>query len=71
MIFSALKDYPGDISVESAGMTTDLKGVVGLIALGLQKGDVVDVSVSGPDEDEVCSRLIKLLETEFDFPPKS
>ena len=47
-----------------------MKSVVGLIAIGLVRGDVVDVTVSGPDEQDVCSRLVDLLEKQYDFPPK-
>ncbi len=48
-----------------------MKSVVGLIALGLLQGDEVEVKVSGPDEGSVCSRLIELLEMQYDYPPKS
>ena len=35
--------------------------------MGLQKGDSVTISVTGPREKEACEKLAELFETEFDF----
>jgi len=63
-------DYPGRITLEAHGMETELRSVVGLLALGLQKDDKVAVSVEGPDAEKICTELVTMLETSFDFPPK-
>lgn len=63
-------DYTGRISLRANGMEIELQSVVGLIALGLQQGDEVEVSVEGPDDENICAELVLLLETEFDFPPR-
>ena len=51
-------------------MEIELRSVVGIIALGLQQGDEVDVSVEGPDDNNICAELVLLLESKFDFPPR-
>ena len=43
---------------------------MGLIALGLQQGDSVEVAVDGPDGAAVCRQTVALLEKEYDFPPR-
>lgn len=70
VIYTAFLDTSCEIEISSKGRSTDMKSVVGLIAIGLVRGDVVDVTVSGPDEQDVCSRLVDLLEKQYDFPPK-
>ena len=52
-------------------MAIGLSGVMGLIALGLQQGDTVDVEVDGPDDKAVCDQVVELLEKNFDFPPRN
>ena len=71
IIFSEMKDYPGKIRISAKGSSADLKNVIGLIALGLQPDDTVEVSVTGPDDEDVCGSLVELLEREYDFPPRN
>ncbi len=70
LIGKEFEDYPGNISLRAHDMETDLSNVLGIISLGLQKGDQVSVRVEGPDDEAVCARLIELLEKEYDFPPR-
>ena len=35
--------------------------------MGLQKGDSVTITVTGPNEVDACAKLAELFETEFDF----
>ena len=71
VIFSEMKDYNGTIALSAKGMRTDLKSVMGLIALGLQVGDTVEIEVTGPGEEGACTQLIELLERVYDFPPRN
>jgi len=70
-IFQSFKDYSGSIQLSAHGMSINLSGVMGLIALGLQQGDTVEITVLGPDEDVVCDQAVALLEKKFDFPPRT
>ena len=70
-IYQGLKDYPGSIRLSAHGMSVSLSSVMGLIALGLQRGDTVEVEVDGPDDSAVCDHAVELLEKNFDFPPRN
>ena len=50
-------------------MRKPLLFVLGLLSLEMTQGSVVRVEVEGPDEVAKADRLVKLLETHFDFPP--
>ena len=43
---------------------------MGLIALGLDKGDVVEIEVEGPNESEKLAELLELFERRYDFAPR-
>jgi len=60
--------YTGSaILVKDNDQEADIASILALVALGLQAGTSVQISVSGPDEDSFCERLVELFETEFDF----
>lgn len=69
-IVEAMRDYAGELSVEAGGESTDLRSVMGLMALQLASGSRVRVRVDGPDEETVAAKLVELLETRFDFPKR-
>ena len=71
VIYTAFLGTSCDLLISAQGRSADLKSVVGLIALGLLQGDEVDVRVTGPDESDVCSRLVEFLERQYDYPPKN
>ena len=71
VIVKSARDYDGTIIVCSEkGASTDIKNLLGLISLGLTMGQVVTISVTGPDEAEWCSKVVELFQTHFDFPRK-
>ena len=70
MIYAAAKSYEGSIEVARGDQSASLAGVMGLIALGLSRGDEVVISVSGPDEEEKLLELQELFAREYDFPPR-
>jgi phosphotransferase system HPr (HPr) family protein len=59
-----------EIKVIAKGMETDLQDHMGLLAMGLCKGDTVEIRVWGNNEEEVCEELVELFERNFDFPPR-
>lgn len=69
MIVRAVADYEGTIHVSGERGATALHSIMELMAMELHAGASVRISVSGPDEEHVCDRLVALFETEFDFPP--
>jgi phosphocarrier protein len=71
VIHAALREYPGTVKIARSGQPVEIQGVLSLIALGLQKGDHVSVTVDGPDEERVCRTVVKLLAKRYDFPPRA
>ena len=70
VIREAFEGYAGKIVLKAKGMEIDPRNVLGLIALGLQENDTLEVFVEGPGDKEVCAELIALIEKRFDFPPR-
>ena len=70
LIISETMGYKGSIILKAKGMEMELNNIMDLLALGLEKGDELEISVSGPDEEEYGSKLVDLFQTNFDFPPK-
>ena len=67
-IMLAAADFPGtSFLVTAAAGSTELKSILDLLALGLQKGDRVTVRATGPNENEACEKIAGLFEKEFDF----
>jgi phosphocarrier protein HPr len=63
--------YPGVIRVTANSRESDLRSVMSLLALGLHQGTDLTISVSGPDEQTFCRKLVELFQTHFDFPPRA
>ena len=68
LIAKAAQDYVGEIRVRSAdGHEADARSVLALMGLGIQCGDRVTVSVTGPDEKAVCAEFVSRFEQVYDF----
>ncbi len=70
VIISELGNYSGDIVLSIKDNTVELNSVMSLLTLGLMKDDEVEISVSGPDEENICTKTKELLERIYDFPPR-
>lgn len=68
-IMAAAAKFPDhEISAESSrGAKANLRSILDLLSMGLQKGDSVTITVTGPNEVDACAKLAELFETEFDF----
>lgn len=71
VIIKEVMNYPGVIRVSANSRQSDLRSVLGLLALGLLPGSDLTIRVSGPDEGTFCRKLVSLFETNFDFPPRT
>ena len=68
-IIKAAHRFPGEILVTTeAGEEVDLRSMMALVALGLERDAKVTIQVSGPDEEAFCDELVELFERHFDFP---
>ena len=70
VIIQSVQGYPGRISVAANGMETDLTNIMGLIAMGLGKGDEISIEVEGPEDEKMLETLSDLFSRHFDFPPR-
>ena len=67
-IMMAAEAFPGcKFSVRTIRGVTELNSILDLLSLGLQLGDEVEISVTGPQEAEACAKIAELFATEFDF----
>ena len=70
LIVERMRGYEGDLCVRRDGQESDLRSVLGLMALGLTEGERVEIRVAGRDEERTCEALVALFERRFDFPPR-
>ena len=71
VVAMSIKGYTGKISVfNSKGQEADPRSILALLSLTLTCGDAFSVVVEGPDEAEVCDRVVQALEKEYDFQRK-
>ena len=69
VIIAEREKFPEEqFKVISGNGTTDLSGILELLALGLQCGDEITLQVSGANESSAIDALSVLFSKEFDFP---
>ena len=67
MIAEQARSYSGTIRVRGLHGEADAKSVLQLVGLAAACGQEIDITVAGPDADNVCARFVELFETDFDF----
>ncbi len=55
-----------DVFLEKNGKRVNAKSILGLLTLGISKGDVIDVITDGEDEQEGLDKLVSLIESFVD-----
>ena len=70
VIIKEVGSYPGKVIVTCERGHSDLRSVMSLLQLGLIPGTQVSVSVTGPDEEDFCQKLVDLFQKHYDFPPR-
>ncbi|MHA1971571.1 MAG: HPr family phosphocarrier protein [Candidatus Hodarchaeales archaeon] len=59
------KKYRSEIHVEKNGNRADAKKILGVLGLGVEKGDTVTVYLDGEDAKEAKEVLLNLIENKF------
>lgn len=59
------KRYGSRIELLFAGRVVDCKSIMGVITLGAQKDNIVDVMVAGEDEEQAIEAINKLVDAKF------
>ncbi len=70
VIIGEIGTYKGEILFSINDTTVELTSVMSLLTLGLMKGDEVEISVTGSDEEKICTKVKELMERIYDFPPR-
>ncbi len=53
--------FDAEIYLAKDNMLTDAKSIMGIIAMGVHQGDVIDITVNGVDEQEAMKAVEELL----------
>jgi len=67
IIVEEVANYPGDVRIVSEKGEANLRSIMEILLLTLDHGAVLSISVSGPDEEAFCQKIVDLFQTEFDF----
>lgn len=59
-------EFRAQITVKTeTGTAVDSKSILGLMALGLEKGTIITIEANGTDEEEAVHALAALVESKF------
>jgi len=67
IIVEEVAEYPGEIRVVSTKGETNLRSIVKLLFLSLEHGAELSISVSGPNEEAFCQKIVDLFQRNYDF----
>lgn len=67
LILAETQQYSGSIILKSKAMEMELNSIMDLLALGLEKGNELEISVSGSEEETYCAKLVEIFEKNYDF----
>ena len=67
VIYHAVSSYSDTVEIRHKDFTCDFSNVMCLIAMGLKKGDVITMRISGTHESELLTELTTLFESNFDY----
>mgnify|MGYP003623852809 CR=1 FL=1 len=62
MLADCVKDYAGTAEIIWGEKRTDIKKMLGLLAMAIPAGAVVTVMVNGPDEERMARALVNIVE---------
>lgn len=67
-IVKLTKTFAADVTIRYNGRVANAKSIMGLASLAAEFGAVVEIEVSGPDEDAAIDRVITLIEVDLAQP---
>ena len=57
--------YEADVELTFQEVTVNAKSIIGVLSLGIGKGDQVNLKIDGPDEKEAMAALVEIIENRF------
>ncbi len=67
-IVKLTKSFHSEVTIRYNGKSANAKSIMGLASLAAEYQTEVEVQVTGPDEDEACDRILRLIEVELGEP---
>jgi len=63
--------FTSTIHVERGNKKINAKSIMGVLSLGLVKGDTMHLIIDGKDEREAMNAIVRLIEMDFEEVPES
>ena len=57
--------FQSDVRIAKGGQSVNAKGILAVMSLGVKQGDVVELTIDGPDEDAAYTELKNYLFRNF------
>lgn len=57
LLVKKASEYASNVNICKDGKSADAKRLIGIMGLGVKKGDTVTVNVEGPDEEQAKKEL--------------
>ncbi len=67
-IVKLTKTFAADVTIRYNGRVANAKSIMGLASLAAEFGSVVEIEVSGSDEDAALARVVTLIEVDLAQP---
>ena len=65
MFVKKAAEFKSTVEVIAKGKTVNAKSIMGIMSLGLAKGDELTISAKGEDEETAVNTLVELIESGF------
>lgn len=65
IIAKATMKFSSDVFIEVRDKSINAKSIMNILSSGMQKGDEITISASGPDEVEAVETLVDLFNSNF------
>ncbi|MBC5995881.1 HPr family phosphocarrier protein [Romboutsia ilealis] len=65
MFVKKAAEFKATVEVIAKGKTVNAKSIMGIMSLGLAKGDELTISAKGEDEETAVNTLVELIESGF------
>lgn len=60
-LVSCCGKYNSEILLWHSKVSVNLKSIMGVMSLNIHKGEIVDISFNGEDEEEACNEIIHVI----------
>ncbi|MDI3546814.1 MAG: phosphocarrier protein HPr [Halanaerobiales bacterium] len=65
-VFVEIADrFESEIDLTFEGVTVNAKSIIGVLSLGIGRGDMITLTIDGPDEKEAMAAMEEIVENKF------